>query len=80
MVWWVVESFFVAEGEYLLVLRGGSLKMISRVLSTHPVYPGDILTPVRDARYIINANKQQMLKAIEATAFTEKEWYMLSLQ
>lgn len=76
--WRVIQAICIGEGEYLLILDGFTLKIMARVLSTHPVNPADILSPDNSGRYIINGINRQMTKFISATELNTMEWCSLT--
>jgi len=76
--WRVIESVYVDEGEYLLILESNMQKIMARVLSTHAPNSMDILSPTSRKLYIINSISRQTLRFISATEINYNEWCTLT--
>ncbi|WP_336219394.1 signal transduction protein PmrD [Citrobacter amalonaticus] len=67
------------SGKHVLVLSdtGDSLKMLAEVQSDWVVSAGDMLSPLKDARYCINRDKSRTIKILDARHYTSEEWERL---
>lgn len=77
--WRVTQSVCIGEGYYLLILDSTALKIMAMVLSTHPVNPTDILSPIKGGHYVVNYINTKLVKIISATELTSAEWQALAL-
>ncbi|MEE9686108.1 MULTISPECIES: hypothetical protein [Enterobacteriaceae] len=78
MEWLVIDTVYLRKtGAWVLILHASSLKMMAEVSSDSTIQAGDILSPARDAIYLINKNENQRLKVISASAFSGTHWRFL---
>lgn len=73
---WVVCDVIctIKKDIYLLKLYGGPLNMIAEVVSNAPIYKGDILYPIKDAKYLVNKNESRPVKVISASEYSTSCW------
>uniref|UniRef100_UPI00398C5DBD signal transduction protein PmrD n=1 Tax=Salmonella enterica TaxID=28901 RepID=UPI00398C5DBD len=57
---------------------GVSLKRMAEANSMILLGPGDILSPLKDAKYCINREKNQTLKIVDARCYSCDEWQRLT--
>lgn len=75
---WLVKKSCTSKCQkrHVLVLSdtSGTLKMIAEVSNDIIVKPGDLLSPLKDALYCINRDKQRTIKVIDARCYSSEEW------
>ena len=64
------------DNKHILVLCdvGGAIKMIAEVKSDFALKVGDLLSPLQNALYCINREKQCTVKVISASCYSVEEW------
>lgn len=64
------------DNKHILVLCdvGGAIKMIAEVKSDFAMKVGDLLSPLQNALYCINREKQCTVKVISASCYSPDEW------
>jgi len=79
MEWLVIDAVYLkTTGGYGLILHAPPLKMVAEVYSETPIQAGDILYPIRDAKYLINKDEKKQLKVTSASAFSARSWSLLN--
>src|SRR5699024_11657318 len=58
----------------LLCDVGGAIKIIAEVKSDFAMKVGDLLSPLQNALYCINREKQCTVKVISASCYSVEEW------
>lgn len=77
MEWLVKKSCCNKQvNRHVLMLcdAGGAIKMIAEVQTDFTVKAGDLLSPLQDALYCINREKQRTVKVISASSYSVEEW------
>lgn len=64
------------DNKHILVLCdvGGAIKMIAEVKSDFAMKVGELLSPLQNALYCINREKQCTVKVISASCYSVEEW------
>ncbi|RZN20352.1 MULTISPECIES: signal transduction protein PmrD [unclassified Escherichia] len=75
---WLVKKSCSDKQDNRHVLKlcdtGGTIKMIAEVQTDFSVKSGDLLSPLQDALYCINREKQRTVKVISASSYSVEEW------
>ncbi|MGR7087269.1 polymyxin B resistance protein pmrD [Klebsiella aerogenes] len=75
MEWIVCDVIYIVKKDiYLLKLYSGPLNMIAEIVSTAPIYKGDTLYPIKDAKYLVNKNENRPVKVICASEYSASYW------
>ena len=53
---------------------GGTIRMIAEVQTDFSVKSGNLLSPLQDALYCINREKQHTVKVLSASSYSPDEW------
>ncbi|MFJ5317956.1 hypothetical protein [Pectobacterium versatile] len=73
---WLITHCLCMEtsGIYVIIVQADNIRLIATVSFATTLLPGDILYPARDARYLVNREKDRIVKVLRSVKYTVSDW------
>ncbi|HHH0339392.1 TPA: hypothetical protein ACPZAA_002640 [Yersinia enterocolitica] len=62
------------SGIYVIIVQAESLRLIATGSSATELSHGEIVYPARDARYLVNREKDRIVKVLRSVKYTVSDW------